>query len=89
MTMLLVLLLVSLQASVVQLQGPAQCNQRIEGYFTTELSRLRQFLDALRKVESDGNLCNIGEYGIGPYQISEQYYNQAVRYNPQLRNGGT
>ena len=88
MTILLVLLLVSLQTSLVQLQEPPSCNQRIEKHLT-DLSKIGKFFDSLRREESDGDLCNIGENGIGPYQISEQYYKQAVGYNRQLRNGGT
>ena len=88
MTILLVLLLVSLQTSLVQLQEPPSCHQGIETRLT-DLSQIGKFFDALRKEESDGDLCNIGENGIGPYQISERYYNEAVEYNSQLRNGGT
>ena len=43
---------------------------------------------AFRQVLSNGDQCKIGKYGIGPYQISEQYYNEAVDHYPQLKNGG-
>ena len=50
------------------------------------------FFDALHKVESGGDLCKIGADGnlteLGPYQISEEYYNEAVEFDPGLRTGG-
>ena len=51
------------------------------------------FFDALRQVESGGDLCKIGADGngsteLGPYQISEEYYNEAVEFNPRLKTGG-
>ena len=33
--------------------------------------------DALRKVESNGSICKITGGKLGPYQISEQYYNNS------------
>jgi len=47
-----------------------------------------QFFSALRKVESDGNLCMINGNKIGPYQISEQYYDVAADCRPSLLNEG-
>ena len=50
------------------------------------------FYDALRKVKSGGDLCKIGANGnlteLGPYQISEEYYNEAVEFDPGLGTGG-
>jgi len=48
------------------------------------------FFDALRKAESDGDLCKISDDGrlIGPYQISEEFYNMAVQATPNLQLGG-
>ena len=44
--------------------------------------------DALRRAESDGDLCKINGDKIGPYQISISYYDDAVRFNMRLLNGG-
>ena len=44
--------------------------------------------DALRLVESDGDLCKIDGDKIGPYQISKQYYDEAVNFNVKLLNEG-
>jgi len=82
MALLLVLLLVSLQAVDAQ-----ECHPRIEGLLNRD--DIGNLFDALRQVLSNGDQCKIGEYGIGPYQISEQYYNESVEHYPQLRNGGT
>ena len=48
------------------------------------------FFDPLRKVESDGDLCKVGADGneLGPYQISEEYYDEAVEFDPTLGTGG-
>jgi len=82
MAVLLVLLLVSLQAVDAQ-----ECHQKIEKLLKKD--EIGELFDAFRKVLSNGDECKIGEYGIGPYQISEQYYNESVEHNPQLTNGGT
>ena len=51
-----------------------------------------KFFEAVRKVESEGNLCKInqttGETKIGPYQISEDYYNDAACFNEDLATNG-
>ena len=49
------------------------------------------FFDALRKVESDGDLCRISDGGheLGPYQISEKYYKEAVEFDVTLKAEGT
>ena len=39
--------------------------------------RNTKMFDALRKVESNGNICKINANKLGPYQISEQYYNDS------------
>ena len=90
--MLLVLLLVSLLASVAQMQlvGLESCPERVAKHFAADRADMvEDFFDALRKLESNGNLCKIEGNKAGPYQISEEYYNEAVEYNPQLRDGGT
>ena len=52
------------------------------------------FFDALRKVESDGDLCKVSvdagnnSTELGPYQISEEYYDEAVVFDPRLKTGG-
>ena len=51
-----------------------------------------KFFEAVRKVESEGDLCKInqttGEIKIGPYQISEDYYNDAACFNEDLKTNG-
>ena len=47
-----------------------------------------RFFDALRTVESQGNLCSKEEDKIGPYHISEEYYNEAVCFDEELRLNG-
>ena len=47
------------------------------------------FFGALRKVESDGDICKISDDKLGPYQISEEYYNDAVADNEELKTGGS
>ena len=46
---------------------------------TCDMSAFRntKTFDALRKVESNGNICKINDDKLGPYQISEQYYNDS------------
>ena len=48
------------------------------------------FFDALRKVESNGNLCRISDDGseLGPYQISEEYYREAAEFDVTLKTEG-
>jgi len=81
MAILLVLLLVSLQAVDAQ-----ECHQTIKELLNGD--DISNLFDAFRQVLSNGDQCKIGKYGIGPYQISEQYYNEAVDHYPQLKNGG-
>ena len=56
------------------------------------LSKQQQatFFGVLRKAESDGNLCKVSEDGrlIGPYQISQEFYDAAVTATPSLKLGG-
>ena len=59
-----------------------QCSTKVTGLFT------QRFFAALRKEESDGDNCLINEDAIGPYQISEEYYNESVKCRPSLRDGG-
>jgi len=47
-----------------------------------------RFFSALRKVESGGDLCVINGNKIGPYQISEQYFDVAKQCRPSLLNEG-
>ena len=48
------------------------------------------FFDALRKMVSDGDFCKVNADAneLGPYQISEEFYNDAVDFDPTLRTGG-
>ena len=45
---------------------------------------------AIRYVESQGNLCSmdVDQSKIGPYHISEEYYNEAVCFDEDLRLNG-
>jgi len=89
---MLYLLLLSL-VPVLHAQGTPDCINIDE---TTDIgpawSKEQQasFFDALRKAESDGDLCKISDDGklIGPYQISEEFYNTAVQATPDLKLGG-
>ena len=48
-----------------------------------------KFFDALREVESEGDICKMStDHKLGPYQISEDYYRESVEANPTLRLGG-
>ena len=62
------------------------CPDRVKTLFNS-LGSDRLF-KAMRLVESNGNQCKIDGNKIGPYQISEQYYNEALENNPMLRDGG-
>ena len=44
--------------------------------------------DALRRAVSDGDLYKIDGDKIGPYQISKQYYDEAVKFDVKLLNEG-
>lgn len=50
----------------------------------------RELLNAMQYVESGGDSCAVGDNGksLGPYQIMEGYYNDAVEFNPSLKYGG-
>lgn len=43
---------------------------------------------AIRHVESQGDLCSMNADKIGPYHISEEYYNEAVCFDEELKLGG-
>ena len=82
------LLLLALIASLQVADSSPVCPQRIQHHFNDPV-KVEAFFNALRKLESDGNVCKIGENGIGPYQVSKQYYDQAVNYDQQLKSGGS
>jgi len=52
----------------------------------------REFLDALREIESvgAGGVCAVGDSGrsLGAYQIMNDYHTDAVQQNPDLAAGG-
>ena len=48
----------------------------------------KKFFNALRKIESEGDICKMSTDKLGPYQISEEYYEDAVSSNSQLKSGG-
>ena len=89
LTTLLLLLSLTLIVSLQVADSSPVCPPRIQNHFIDSM-KVEGFFDALRLLESDGNVCKIGENGIGPYQISKQHYDEAVDYDPELlRNGGT
>ena len=51
-----------------------------------------KFFEAVRNVESEGDICKINRdtsaTKIGPYQISEDYYNDAACFNEDLERNG-
>ena len=47
-----------------------------------------KFFNALRKIESEGDICKLSIEKLGPYQISKEYYEDAVSSNSQLKSGG-
>ena len=51
----------------------------IETFSTCDITAFHntKMFDALRKVESNGNICKIKGDKLGPYQISKQYYNDS------------
>ena len=51
---------------------------------------LDDFFDAIREVESNGDLCKVSADGVklGSYQISEEYYKEAVEFDERLKTGG-
>ena len=56
-----------------------------------ELSQ--RLLDAIRYVESGGDVCTLGDsasgmLSLGAYQITRDYYNEAVEANPTLTANG-
>ena len=78
--MKLLLFLLYLTARGVNAQ--LECGERILGTLD------EKFFDALRKVESDGDVCKMSATKLGPYQISEAYYDEAVEDNQELKTGG-
>ena len=80
MKLLIALLLFTVQDVYTQQDG---CRRHI-------LEKLNDdFFGALRKVESNGDICKISDDKLGPYQISEEYYNDAVADNEELKTGGS
>ena len=47
-----------------------------------------KFFNVLRKIESEGDICKLSTEKLGPYQISKEYYEDAVSSNSQLKSGG-
>ena len=47
-----------------------------------------KLFEAIKYTESEGDLCKINGTKIGPYQISEKYYNEAVCFNDELALNG-
>ena len=59
---------------------------------TCDTEVTREFLDALREIESVGarGVCAVGDSGqsLGAYQIMKAYHTDAVLQNPDLSAGG-
>lgn len=81
MKLLIVLLFftVQLQDLYAQQNGCIKIFEKLDG----------DFFNALRKVESEGDICKLSADKLGPYQISEEYYNEAVEDNAELKTRGT
>ena len=81
-----------ISAQYREYEAPAQYSDSDCRVFNSELND--DFFDALRKVESDGDFCKVtvdarsNSTKLGPYQISEEYYNDAVEFDPRLKTGG-
>ena len=72
---------VNVQKAAAQLPKDADC--------PTVRARVDdRFLDVLRDVESEGDTCKISGSKIGPYQISKEYYDEAVEFNEDLTTSG-
>ena len=85
---LLLLLLVTLNFADAQIEEEIiECPVKVK-YLFSDMEQSKRLFEAIRKVESNGNQCKINGNRIGPYQLSEQYYNEALGNNQNLRNGG-
>ena len=91
-----IVLLVSIQGTVAQ-EGACDFNNRdprgvfcesIDGFIDAPPEG--RFFEALKNVESQGDFCRISKDRdkIGLYQISEEYYNEAVCFNEELAMNG-
>ena len=78
MKLLLVLMLFTAQDIYAQQDDCTKIFQQLDD----------DFFDALRKKESDGDICKMSDDKLGPYQISEEYYNDALTVNTELKTGG-
>ncbi|XP_065920074.1 uncharacterized protein [Dysidea avara] len=85
MPQLLALMILSNFVAVIA-QSQDTCFEQCSALVILQLNE--QFFSALRKVESDGDVCMINGNRIGPYQISEQYYDGAAECRPSLQNEG-
>lgn len=66
------------------------CLSRAESGSGQALRINRKLLKAIQYVESGGDSNAVGDNGrsLGPYQISEAYYQDAVQFNPSLADNG-
>ena len=80
----LLLLNVDVQITVAQTPATSSCP-------SVDVHVDDRFLDILRNIESEGDLCKINITGskIGPYQISKAYYDDALDFNEDLERPGT
>jgi len=82
MQLFVLVILASFVTAIAQDTCFEQCSALVIGQLN------EKFFSALRKIESDGNVCMINGNRIGPYQISEQYYDVAADCRPSLKNEG-
>ena len=98
MTMLTsqIVLLVCIQGTIAQ-EGACDFNNRDpRGVFCKSIDAFiddrpeGRFFEALKNVESQRDFCKISKdrNKIGLYQISEEYYNEAVCFNKELAMNG-
>lgn len=81
-------LLLVLSAQVVRPQEPS-CPARVTELFNNQAQLVERLFEALRQIESEGDQCKINDDRIGPYQLSERYYDEAVAHDERLKVGGT
>ena len=88
MKILLVLAIVCWHVGRSQSQEP-NCPAKVTALFNTQAQQIERLFEAIRRIESEGDQCKINKTRIGPYQLSEQYYNEAVAHDERLKLGGT
>ena len=86
---LLLPLIIIVHKTDAQLPEDSDCAYVRNFFFNVENEqRADRFFQVLRNLESGGNICEVIEDKIGPYQLSEEYYDVAVTFNERLSAGG-